>query len=136
MKLRPQWLCQLPLIDLLFTRASVAHPIARYWGRQRVIDFVMAHPEAALGTLLDSTTETEVNCLPQVVSRLKQPVYFLAGAKDPIMEPKYVRHLASFHPLFQAGGDNVIEIPQCGHLAMVEQPDAVATLIRSILSQH
>ena len=133
LKLRPQWLCQLPLIDLLFTRASVAQPIARYWGRQRVIDFVMAHPEAALGTLLDSTTETEVNCLPQVVSRLKQPVYFLAGAKDPIMDPKYVRHLASFHPLFQAGGDNVIEIPQCGHLAMVEQPDAVATLIRSIL---
>ena len=32
LKLRPQWLCQLPLIDLLFTRASVAHPIARYWG--------------------------------------------------------------------------------------------------------
>ena len=136
LKLRPQWLCQLPLIDLLFTRASVAQPIARCWGRQRVIDFVMATPEAALGTLLDSTTEVEVNCLPQVVSRLKQPVYFLAGAKDPIMEPKYVRHLASFHPLFQAGGENVIEIPQCGHLAMVEQPDAVATLIRSILAQH
>jgi pimeloyl-ACP methyl ester carboxylesterase len=136
LKMRPQWLCQMPLIDLLFTRANVAQPIARCWGRQRLVDFVMAAPEAALGTLLDSTTEAEVNCLPQVVSRLNQPAYFLAGAKDPIMEPKYVRHLASFHPLFQASGDNVIEIPRCGHLAMVEQPDAVATQIRSILSQH
>ncbi len=136
LKLRPSWLSQLPLIDLLFTRASVARPIARCWGRQRVIDFVRAAPEAALGTLLDSTTESEVNRLPQVVSQLKQPVYFIAGALDPIMEPKYVRHLASFHPLFQACGDNVIEIPHCGHLAMVEQPDAVVNQIRTILAQH
>jgi len=136
LKLRPRWLCQLPLIDLPFTRASVAHPIARCWGRQRVIDFVQAAPEAALGTLLDSTTEEEVNRLPQVISQLKQPVYFLAGALDPIMEPKYVRHLASFHPLFQACGDNVVEIPHCGHLAMVEQPDAVAHRIRTILARH
>lgn len=136
LKFRPRWLCQVPLIDLLFTRANVARPLARFWGRQRVIDFVVAHPEAALGTLLDSTTEEEINRLPQVVSQLKQPVYFIAGAKDQIMEPKYVRHLASFHPLFQGCGDNVIEIPHCGHLAMVEQPDAVATPLRSILAQH
>ena len=136
LKVRPRWLCQLPLIDLLFTRANVARPIARCWGRQRVIDFVMANPEAAVGTLLDSTTEDEINRLPQVVSQLKQPVYFLAGAQDKIMEPKYVRHLASFHPLFQACGDNVVEISHCGHLAMVEQPDVVATLVRSILAQH
>ncbi len=135
-KFRPRVLCNLPGIDWVFTRDSVARPIARYWGRQRVIDFVMAHPEAARGTLLDSTTETEVNRLPELVSRLKQPVYFIAGAKDTIMEPKYVRHLASFHQLFQACGDNAIEIPDCGHLAMVEQPEAVATQIRNILSHH
>ncbi len=117
-------------------RANVAKVIARCWGRQRVIDFVVAHPEAAVGTLLNSTTEAEINRLPQLVSQLKQPVYFFAGAKDKIMEPKYVRHLASFHPLFKSCGDNVIEIPDCGHLAMVEQPDIVASLIRSILIQH
>lgn len=136
LKFRPHWLCQLPLIDLLFTRANVAQALARSWGRQRVIDFVMAHPEAAVGTLLNSTTEEEINRLPQLVSQLRQPVYFLAGSKDKIMEPKYVRHLASFHPLFQACGDNVIEIPDCGHLAMLEQPDVVSSLIRSILDQH
>lgn len=73
----------------------------------------MAHPEAALGALLDSTTEEQVSILPQVVSKVKQPVDFIAGARDSIMEPKYVRHLASFHPLFQGDGDNVIEIPDC-----------------------
>jgi pimeloyl-ACP methyl ester carboxylesterase len=136
LQVRPRWLSQVPLIDLLFTRASVARPLDRYWARQRVIDFVVADPEAALGTLLDSTTEEEVNRLPQLVSQLKQPVYFLAGAEDKVMEPKYVRHLASFHSLFQYSANNVIEIPDCGHLAMLEQPDAVADSIRSILSSQ
>jgi pimeloyl-ACP methyl ester carboxylesterase len=136
MQRRPRWLCYLPLVDLVMTRMNVAHPIARHWGRQRLLDLVAAHPEAALGTLLDSTTEAEVHCLPQVVSRLRQPVFFVAGAKDTIMEPKYVRHLASFHPLFNCRGDNVIEIADCGHLAMVEQPAAVAREIRSILTAH
>lgn len=135
-KYRPRWLCYLPLIDLLFTRANVAQAIAPAWGRQRLIDFVIAHPEAALGTLLDSTTEEEINRLPQVVSQLQQPVYFITGDKDQIMEPKYVRHLASFHPLFQTCGDNVMEIPHCGHLAMVEQPETVANQIRWLLVQH
>ena len=134
-KRRPQWLCYLPLIDVLFTRAQVARPLARRWGRQRVIDFVVAHPEAALRSLLDSTTEAEVHRLPQMVSQLQQPVYFLAGANDTVMAPKYVRHLASFHKLFQNGGANVIEIPNCGHLAMVEQPDIVDTQIRRILAE-
>ncbi|WP_341525495.1 alpha/beta hydrolase [Nostoc sp. UHCC 0302] len=133
LQVRPRWLSQVPLIDLLFTRASVARPLDRYWARQRVIDFVVADPEAALGTLLDSTTEEEVNRLPQLVSQLKQPVYFLAGAEDKVMEPKYVRHLASFHSLFQYSANNVIEIPDCGHLAMLEQPDAVADSIQLIV---
>ncbi|HLO87589.1 MAG TPA: alpha/beta hydrolase [Nostocaceae cyanobacterium] len=136
LQLRPRWLSQVPLIDLLFTRANVARPIERYWARQRVIDFVVADPEAALGALLDSTTEEEVNRLPQLVSQLKQPVYFLAGTDDKVMEPKYVRHLASFHWLFQYVGDNVIEIPNCGHLAMLEQPDEVARNIREIVARH
>ncbi|QZZ20130.1 alpha/beta hydrolase [Leptothermofonsia sichuanensis E412] len=131
---RPRWLPYVPLLDLLFTRVSVARAIARRWGRQRLIDFVTAHPEAALGALLDSTTEVEVHRLPQIVVRLQQPVYFIAGANDPIMEPRYVRHLASFHSLFQEHGANVVEIPNCGHMAMVEQPDLVTEKIRVILA--
>ena len=136
LKRRPRWLCSVPLLDLLFTRTQVARPLARQWGRQRVIDFVVADQEAALRALLDSTTETEVHRLPQVVSELAQPVYFMAGAEDKVMEPKYVRHLASFHALFQGCGENVVEIPNCGHMAMVEQPDAVARELRQILANY
>lgn len=134
-KFRPRWLCYLPLLDLIFTRAQVACPITQRWGRQRLIDFVIAHPEAALGALLDSTTESEVHRLPQVVSQLSQPVYFLAGCQDLIMEPQYVRHLASFHWLFRQGDNNVIEIDNCGHLAMLEQTNIVVDHIKTIMNQ-
>lgn len=135
-KLRPRWLCYLPLMDLMMTRLNVVHPLARRWGRKRLLDWVMAHPEAALGALLDSTTEAEVHYLPQLIARLTQPVHFIAGANDEVMEPQYVRHLASFHRSFQYCGENVTEIPECGHLAMVEQPEAVAAEIQAILAQH
>jgi pimeloyl-ACP methyl ester carboxylesterase len=135
-RLRPRWLTYLPFVDLALTRMSVANPIPRAWGRQRLIDLVMADPEAALGALLDSTTEEEIHRLPQLVARLKQPAYFIAGEEDAVMEPKYVNHLASFHPLFEGCAQNVVEIPRCGHLAMVERPDTLAMYVREILKKH
>ena len=135
-KYRPQWLPYVPLIDFLFARAMVATPLPRRWGRQRVIDFVKADAVAAVGSLLESTTEAEVHQLPQLVSQLQQPVYFIAGEKDLIMEPKYVGHLASFHYLFQCGGDNLIEISNCGHLSMVEQPQEVSQILKDILAKN
>lgn len=135
-KYRPRWLCYVPLLDVALTRMNVAQPLAREWGRQRLVDLLCALPEAAIGSLLDSTTEAEINRLPQVVSQLQQPIHFIAGANDTIMEPKYVHHLASFHPSFECCGKNVSEIPNCGHLAMVEQPDAVVAEIRSILAKY
>jgi pimeloyl-ACP methyl ester carboxylesterase len=71
-----------------------------------------------------------VHLLPQVVSGLQQPVYFIAGAEDTVMDVKYVKHLASFHPLFESAEGNVEVIAECGHIAMLEQPQAIAAAIR------
>ncbi|MEM1367137.1 MAG: alpha/beta hydrolase [Cyanobacteria bacterium P01_H01_bin.15] len=134
---RPNWLPQVPLLPWLFSRLMVTQGLDVSWGYQRLQDFVKADSEAALGALLDSTTEPEVHCLPQIVSRLSQPVFFIAGDQDRVMEPKYVRHLASFHPLFHDSGDhnNVVEIANCGHLAMVEHPEEVSAVLRRFLSE-
>ncbi|MEB3250120.1 MAG: alpha/beta hydrolase [Merismopediaceae bacterium] len=132
-KFRPLWLPNFPLMDWFFARLMVAQPLERSWGKQRLQDFVQADAEAALGSLLESTTEQEVHRLPQIVANLAQPVYFLAGDRDRIMESQYVKYLASFHPLFYPQGKNVIEIPNCGHLAMLEQQDIVTDKIRQIL---
>ncbi|MDY7014512.1 MAG: alpha/beta hydrolase [Cyanobacteriota bacterium] len=132
-KRRPRWLRSVPGLAWLFARAMVARPLERRWGKQRLVDFLEADPRAALGSLLETTTEAEVHQLPQVVASLERPTYFLAGDRDNVMELKYVLHLASFHPLFENCGRNVIEIAECGHLAMLEQPDLVAAKIRSIV---
>jgi pimeloyl-ACP methyl ester carboxylesterase len=133
---RPKWLLKVPFIDLVFARMMVHTPLSPQWGRQRVMDFVSASREAALGSLLATTTESEVHRLPQLVSRLQQPVYFVAGKEDKVMESKYVEHLASFHPLFNTSTGNVKEIPNSGHLSMVEQPERVGEAILQILHDH
>jgi pimeloyl-ACP methyl ester carboxylesterase len=133
---RPRWLTKIPLLDLAFTQMMVDRPLDRQWGKQRLLDFVQADRDAALGTLLDSTTETEVHLLPQIVSQLSQPVYFISGKQDRVMEPKYVHYLASFHPLFEHEGQNVFEISSCGHLAMLEHPTIVARYLQEILQMQ
>ncbi len=135
-KFRPHWLRYIPFLSVLFSRMMVARPLALKWGRQRVIDFVRADEEAALGALLESTTETEVHLLPQLVSRLQQPVYFIAGEKDQVMELKYVNHLASFHQLFSSPDSNVLIVPDCGHLGMIESPNEVASIVTKILNKY
>lgn len=134
-KNRPTWLTYVPLLDWVFAYAMVAKPLSKAWGRQRLLDFIRADQQAALGSLLTSTTEEQVHLLPQIVTRLQQPVYFIAGAKDMVMEPKYVHHLASFHSLFHSATGNVIQIPNCGHLSMVEHPHQVADLMTDILQR-
>jgi 2-succinyl-6-hydroxy-2,4-cyclohexadiene-1-carboxylate synthase len=130
---RPPWLPYVPFLDWVFSRMMVSQPLGRQWGKQRLIDFVAAHPEAALRSLLDSTIPEEVHLLPQVVAQIQQPVYFLAGQQDQVMELKYVYHLASFHHAFRDGAQTVIEISQCGHMGMLEQTEAIANAIQQIM---
>jgi pimeloyl-ACP methyl ester carboxylesterase len=134
LKLRPQWLQNFSFIHTQFAKDSVQYPLDMSWGRQRVIDFVSAKYVAARGTLLDSTSEEEVHRLPQIVSKLRQPVCFVTGANDRIMEPKYVRHLASFHPSFNGYGENVFELPNCGHLGMLEQTEMLHNILLGLLA--
>lgn len=135
-KFRPEWLRYVPFLSILFSRMMVARPLDLKWGRQRVIDFIQANEEAALGALLESTTEAEVHLLPQLVSQLNQPVYFIAGEKDKVMELKYVNYLASFHNLFSSQDSNVFQVPNCGHLGMVEASEEVSSIITKVLKKH
>lgn len=134
-RFRPRWLARVPLLELGFTRMMVQQPLSRGMGRQRLLDLLAADPVAAVGALLESTTEAEVHCLPQIVAGLSQPVFMVAGGSDRVMEPKFVRYLASFHWLAQQGLDNVYELPDCGHMAMVEHPVALAKTLDAWVQQ-
>lgn len=130
-KYRPGWLPGVPLLPRLFSRIMVNQPLSVCWGKQRLKDFVNADRTAAVGALLETTTRAEVHLLPQIVAHLTQPVHFITATEDSIMPPRYVRYLASFHPQFQAE-ETVSEIANCGHMAMVEQTEAVAQIVRRV----
>jgi pimeloyl-ACP methyl ester carboxylesterase len=132
---RSPWLRYVPLLSLALTRAAVARPLAYRWGHQRLKDLLEAHSDAALGALLESTTEAEVHLLPRLVASLKPPVYFLAGCQDPVMEPKFVNHLAGYLPSARIGQEAVIELANCGHMAMLEQPQVVAKTISELVQR-
>ncbi|MBL1210320.1 alpha/beta hydrolase [Geminocystis sp. GBBB08] len=135
-KFRPQWFLKIPFFDFIFARMMVKKPLEITWGKQRLKDFLFADEKAAIGSLLESTTEDEVHYLPQIVARLSQPVYFIAGKQDQIMETQYVKHLASFHCLFQDHQRNVYEIDQCGHFAMLEQTELVSKYTFSLIQAN
>ncbi|MEM6451153.1 MAG: alpha/beta hydrolase [Cyanobacteria bacterium P01_D01_bin.105] len=134
-KYRPQWLTKLPGLPRVFTRAMVHKPLALKWGQQRLQDFVCANRAAAEGALLASTTQAEVLQLPQLMGELAQPVHFITATQDSIMPPRYVNYLASFHSNFQKHCPQrmVAEIAECGHMAMVEQPKAVANIVKAFV---
>lgn len=133
---RRPWLGRLPLLPLLLTRMMVHQPLDYRWGRDRCLDLLQADPAAALGSLLESTTEAEVHLLPRLVATLKQPTYFIAGRQDQVMNLRYVHHLAGYLQGGCPGELPVIEIENCGHLAMLEQPQMVTQALRSILKTH
>ena len=135
-KFRPPWLRYVPGLNFVFSRMMVSRPLPIRWGRQRLHDFLCADEQAASGSLLESTTKEEVHHLPHLVSRLSQPVYFIAGMNDTVMEPKYVHHLASFHSLFGGYGSNILEIEECGHFAMLEHTDKVFSIINGLLRKN
>ncbi|MEO0458465.1 MAG: alpha/beta hydrolase [Cyanobacteria bacterium P01_A01_bin.114] len=135
-QVRPHWLRRFPLLPRVFANMMVAHSLQLRWGQQRLYDFLRADAQAARESLLASTTETEVHRLPYLVSQLKQPAYFITGSNDAVMEPRYVRHLASFHRLFRQGQSNVVELAQCGHFAMLEQTRQVAKTVQEILERN
>jgi 2-succinyl-6-hydroxy-2,4-cyclohexadiene-1-carboxylate synthase len=134
LKFRPSWLRYAPLLGRLMGRMAVHQPMGPIWGRQRLADFLDADGAAARESLLSSTTESEVHQLPQVVARMQQPLHFITGECDRIMESCYARHLASFHPNFPTSDTMVTELPQCGHMAMVEQTALVAEQIQLCLT--
>ncbi|MEY2976248.1 MAG: alpha/beta fold hydrolase [Prochlorotrichaceae cyanobacterium] len=135
-KYRAPWLTWIPGLEWSFSRFSVAKPLDPLWGKRRFLDFLRADETAALGALLESTTEAEVHHLPRLVSQLRQPTYFIGGDRDTIIEPQYVRHLASFHPSFEGTGANLLELSNCGHFAMLEQTTIVANFVRQWVTQR
>jgi len=109
---RPGWLAQVP------AAAPLANPLR-------------ADLRAARGLLACSMRRQAVQQLPQLVHRLSVPSLWIAGSNDRVMEPRYVRHLASYAP-----DHDLVELAGAGHLPMRQMPDQLAGAIDGWLVQR
>lgn len=109
MQWRPRWLLGLPGSDPLRSP-------------------LLADRHAARGLLACSMRRSAVQQLPQLTAALQVPSLWIAGSRDTVMAPRYVRHLAGYTPHQQS---RVIE--GAGHLPMRQMPDQLAALLREWL---
>ena len=86
---------------------------------------------AARGLLACSMRRDAVHQLPLLVHRLAVPSLWIAGSNDRVMEPRYVRHLASY-----AADHELVELAAAGHLPMRQLPAALGEAIDSWLVQR
>jgi len=106
---RPGWLQALPFTD------SIRSPLG-------------ADLRAARGLLACSTNRGAVRQLPQITAALQVPSLWIAGSRDQVMQPGYVRHLAGYAP-----DHRIVVLEGVGHLAMRQCPELLATTLASWL---
>jgi pimeloyl-ACP methyl ester carboxylesterase len=71
-----------------------------------------------------------VQQLPQLTAALTVPTLWIAGSRDTVMAPRYVRHLAVYAPNHQL---RLLE--GVGHLPMRQRPVQLAGVLREWLGQ-
>ncbi len=108
---RPRWLLQLPGSD------GLRSPL-------------LADLHAARGLLACSLRRSAVGALPLLTSELTVPSLWIAGSRDTVMEPRYVRHLAGYAPRHQI---RVLE--GAGHLPMLQMPGRLAACLGDWLEE-
>ncbi len=109
---RPGWLAQLP------GTAAIRSPL-------------QADQRAARGLLACSTNRGAVRQLPRLTHGLTVPSLWMAGSRDSVMEPRYVRHLAGYTPAHR------LELLEgAGHLPMRQCPEQLAGLIERWLEEE
>lgn len=109
---RPGWLAELP-------------------GTEAIRSPLVAELRAARGLLACSTNRGAVRQLPLLCAAMVVPNLWIAGSRDQVMEPRYVRHLAGYNRQHRFE-----VLAGAGHLPMRQQPEALACLLRDWLREE
>ncbi|WP_426518573.1 alpha/beta fold hydrolase [Diaminobutyricibacter sp. McL0618] len=113
--------------------SSVVAGSAERWFAPGYLD---AHPDGpgprALSTLMEIDDESYARCCEalgafdrsQALAQVHAPALIVAGGHDPVCTPASMHELAASLP-----GARFVELPDAGHLAPLEDPDATAALL-------
>ncbi|MFQ6539092.1 MULTISPECIES: alpha/beta fold hydrolase [Aphanothece] len=111
LRLRPRWLLHVPGSD------AIRSPL-------------LADRRAAQGLLACSMRRSAVQQLPGLTAALRVPSLWIAGSRDQVMAPRYVRHLAGY-----AQGHDLAMLEGAGHLPMLARVRDLGDVMRPWLEQ-
>lgn len=131
---RPWLAMQRPAIDWISARPEVCRAIAG-----RVLRHLPADDEAVragVREFLSTDPLTALECVAaagspvflDALGRVTAPTLVVNGDADPMMPSSGARALAA-----RIRGARLVELQDCGHLPMVERPDAYYRLVRAFL---
>lgn len=125
---RPHWLLNVPLADRLFMRRFLYRPLSQAINRAFLEDFLMADPEAALGTVYTAVSLRAAEEMPKEFAQLTVPTLLISGEYDKIIPVELGRNAAMLNDRVE----HVI-IPQTAHFPMLEDPNTYLQQVRQFL---
>ena len=127
-KFRYSWFLKIPFADRLFIARFLNRPVSKQDRRAFLEDFLLAQEEAATETIYTSVNKKAVETMPQKFSEITVPTLLISGEKDIIIPAEMGRQAAALN-------DNILyaEIPQTGHLPMLEDQSTYLTTVREFL---
>lgn len=128
-KFRYSWFTKVPGLDRLFMARFLHRPIEALERQAFLEDFVLADPQAALGTIYTSVSEKAVIMMPQKFAALQVPTLLIAGEKDIIIPANLGRQAAKLNEKIK-----YVEIPGTAHFPMLEDPITYLQEVNSFLN--
>jgi pimeloyl-ACP methyl ester carboxylesterase len=85
-------------------------------------------PEAVRVSAHELASRSNLEAVPTMMAAINAPTLLVAGANDPIMQPKGARKLIA-----HARNGTYFEVPKCGHLILFELPEQVISIMKLFL---
>jgi pimeloyl-ACP methyl ester carboxylesterase len=116
-------------IPFIYARAVMAQhtpPVADI--RFGTLALRCCDPEAVRVSARELASQRNLDAVPAMMAQINAPTLLVAGANDPIMQPKGARRLIS-----RARNGTYFEVPKCGHLILFELPEQVVSIMKLFL---
>ncbi len=127
-KVRPQWLAKIPLVDRMFMARFLYRPIKAADRQAFLEDFLIADREAALNTIYTSVSKAQSELMPQEFAKLKVPTLLVSGEYDKIIPAEMGRKAAVLSDRVE-----YVMIPNTAHFPMLEDPNTYLETVSKFL---
>jgi len=128
-KLRFQWLTQIPTMDRLFMARFLHRPIPAEERKAFLEDYVLADEAAAAGTIYTAVSKHAATVMPEAFAQISVPTLLVAGEKDIIIPTRLAHQAARLNP----NSIEYFELPKTAHFPMLEDAPQYLEKVRNFL---